>query len=74
MRAVELRNPVEVFFMDCLLPQPMELPIQILQHAVDVLLGALHGPESACVLAGEGLSPGPEEEYKVISAEHGLER
>lgn len=50
---LKARNDVEEFPVNAALPEPVKGAVQLRQQIGDVLVGALHGRQAACVLAGE---------------------
>ena len=61
---LESGNHVEEFLIDAFLPKPVILAIEVVKHAVDAFLGALHGCKTARVLTGKGFCAGLKQQNK----------
>jgi hypothetical protein len=62
---------VKQLFVDVALAHLVEAPLQMLQKVHDILVGAVHGSQPACVVAGKGFRTGAEqrdERYSRTSA------
>ena len=66
-------NHIEQLFVDTVLAQPVKGSVERLQQVVDILIGALHGRETARIFARKGLRTGPEERNEKILANEGAQ-
>ena len=59
-KSLGTRHDIEEFFIDLSLPNTVRTAFEIGKQVVDILVGALHCRQTACILTGKRFRAGPE--------------